>query len=108
MECNHLSYMPFDISVTPLDVSMSNIGFPFFLEGVLELFTTVKGMMKVYEGIVKDYDTNPCFKILSKQIAVVKVKVLSNTVNKIIRSQRVTITGQIANIGKTKQSLHTL
>ena len=80
---------------------MCEIGFPFFLEGVLELFTTVKGMMKVYEGIVKDYDTNPCFKILSKQIAVVKVKVLSNTVNKIIRSQRVTITGQIANIGKT-------
>ena len=30
IECNHLSYMPFDISVTPLDVSMCEIGFPFF------------------------------------------------------------------------------
>ena len=103
MDCNHLSYMPDDISIVPLGSFCGNEkDAPPILDGETEFFYDLQGMMKVYEGIVNDYDRKQtCFKTVSTKIALVKVKVLSNTVNKIIRSQRVTIAGQIANIGIT-------
>ena len=68
----------------------------------------LEGAIGVYERIAKnmtDDSITNCRKFARNKIAVVQFKLLSDTVTKIVRSRRVTFTGQIANIGKTNKNV---
>ena len=74
-----------------------------FNPNIFERDTQPKGIIKSYEEIIfgKNFSSLEFCKEALKRIAIVRIRLASNTVTAVMRSRRVTFTGHIANLGQS-------
>ena len=104
-ECTKTLYTS-STSTEPLDIEGICNGFgkySYFNPFDFEMSAYPRGILRGYEQIVRGKNMSNTYEFCKRameRIAVVRVKLSTNTVSVIKRSNRVTIAGQIANIGK--------
>ena len=102
-ECTKMLYTA-SISSEPFDWQrMWDQNYDYFNPNPFYQYSQPIGILKSYEQMVfgKNMSNLEFCKDTLKRIAIVRIKLASNTVTAIKRSKRVTITGHISNIGGT-------